>query len=113
MARVTSIADIFRGCSAYNQPLSSWRVGAVTSMDRAFEEAAVFDQDLTSWNVSRVRSLSDMFNDATAFEKGCQRERLASPRAGKNWVSNKAFKESYFVRWEKLTPCEWCGAGEA
>jgi surface protein len=64
---VTDMAQIFNGCSVFNQPLS-FNTSVVTEMSSMFEGCSVFNQPL-SFNTSSVTSMRRMFKDAPAFNQ--------------------------------------------
>jgi surface protein len=71
LAGVTSMVQMFRGCSVLNGPsnINSWNVGSVTSMQSLFLGATIFNQNIGSWNVSAVTRMSFMFLGAKAFNQ--------------------------------------------
>jgi surface protein len=64
---ITTMAEMFQGCSAFNQALS-FDTSAVTNMNSMFYGCSVFNQAL-SFNTSAVEDMSRMFRDATAFNQ--------------------------------------------
>ena len=69
LSNVTSMADMFRGCSSFNGVVGEWDVSNVTNMSGLFRGCSVFNQDLDSWNVNNVGNMADMFRDASSFNK--------------------------------------------
>lgn len=67
---VTDMSYMFRGCTAFNQPIGAWNTGQVTSFERMFEDAVAFDQDIGAWDVARVTTMAGMFNQAGSFNNG-------------------------------------------
>ena len=51
MSSVTTMAYMFLGASAFNQPVGGWQTGAVTDMRWMFGDAVLFNQDLSSWEL--------------------------------------------------------------
>ena len=55
---VTSVYQMFKNASAFNQPLTKdgnkWNTLNVTNMQRMFNNTTSFNQDLTSWCVSNI-----------------------------------------------------------
>ena len=68
VSRVTSMSDTFSRCKSYNQPVSNWNTSSVQSMYRMFSKCDVFNQHLNNWNVSNVTNMGHMFNDALVFD---------------------------------------------
>ena len=66
---VTDMTEMFRGKTAFNQPIGGWDVSSVTIMNYMFYVAAAFDQPIGGWNVSSVTSMNAMFRDAAAFNQ--------------------------------------------
>ena len=69
LTKVTSMWNMFRGCSAFNQPLNNWNVSQVTYMERMFDGCTAFNQPLEKWDVSKVTNMSYMFDSCTAFNQ--------------------------------------------
>ena len=69
-SNVTDMTWLFRGCSAFNQPIGSWNVSKITNMTQMFRSASSFNQDLGDWDVSGVTDMSNMFAFATSFNNG-------------------------------------------
>ena len=69
-SNVVSMAQMFTGCSGFNQPIGSWNTGKVTAMNSLFNGCFAFNQNIGSWNVSGVTTFLSMFNNATGFNNG-------------------------------------------
>ncbi len=71
LSNVTSMRDMFRGCSILNSPsnIGTWNTAAVTDMAGIFAGANAFNQDISSWNTASVTTMSEMFFNATAFNQ--------------------------------------------
>lgn len=68
VSRVTSMSDTFSRCRSYNQPVSNWNTSSVQSMYRMFSKCVLFNQHLNNWNVSNVTNMSYMFDGASVFD---------------------------------------------
>jgi surface protein len=67
---IRSTAQMFFGCTAFNQPLGNWNVSLVTNFSGMFRQCPVFNQSLSSWNTSSATDFSVMFRDSPAFNNG-------------------------------------------
>lgn len=68
VSRVTSMSDTFSRCKSYNQPVSNWNTSNVINMYRMFSSCSVFNQHLNNWDVSNVVNMSYMFDQASVFD---------------------------------------------
>ena len=50
LSGITTMNQMFLGCTNFNQDLSSWDVSSVTSFYRAFSGCSAFKQDISAWN---------------------------------------------------------------
>ena len=66
---VTDMCSMFWGASAFNQLLGSWDTSAVTAMYSMFQGASAFNQPLGSWDISGVANMAFMFAGASAFNQ--------------------------------------------
>lgn len=66
---VTSLINVFRGASSFNQPISTWNVSQVTTLNQTFMGASMFNQSINSWNTSAVQSMVQTFQNATSFNQ--------------------------------------------
>lgn len=65
---ITSMKDLFFGCSAFNQPIGSWNISAVTNIDNMLSGCAAFNQNLSYWTFSASISHNNYDNSATAWQ---------------------------------------------
>lgn len=68
LSGVTTMGDMFRSASAFNQPIGSWDTGNVTNMASMFQSASAFNQPIGDWDTSNVTLMNAMFQQ-TAFNQ--------------------------------------------
>jgi len=76
VSNVITISSLFQG-SSFNQPIDNWNVGRVEKMVNVFKETS-FNQPLNNWDVSRVNRFSGMFKDNTSFNQDLSNWNTAS-----------------------------------
>ena len=64
---ITDMSGMFSDCSSFNQNLNSWDVSNVTKMGSMFYGCSQFDQDLNNWNTGNVTEMPSMFSNAVNF----------------------------------------------
>ena len=69
VSKVTSMNEMFQGASIFNQDIGSWDVSNVTNMVRVFVATNEFNQDIGSWDVSSVTNMNHMIYIAKAFNQ--------------------------------------------
>ena len=69
LSNVTSMNDMFRGATSFNQNINSWNISGVTGMSGTFRSATSFNQPLNSWDTFNVINLDETFRDASSFNK--------------------------------------------
>lgn len=69
LSRVTSLASMFRGCSAFNGAIGHWDVGNVQIFDELFTFCEVFNQDIGGWDMSSATSLFQMLRGNYKFNQ--------------------------------------------
>jgi surface protein len=85
---LTSVTNLFRDCSSFNQPLSGWDVSNVVNMNNMFMGTTIFNQDLSTWVVSSVTSMQDMFNASSRFNGNITTWNTSLVRTMKNMFKN-------------------------
>ena len=65
--RVTSMENLLKNCTLFNEDISRWDTARVTSMVGTFSGASSFNGDLSSWNIAQVTSMKSMFSGASSF----------------------------------------------
>ena len=69
MSKVTNMDAMLKGCTSFNQDISSWNTSNILYMTSVFYDATAFNQDISSWNVSKVQSMQNLFRGAEAFDQ--------------------------------------------
>ena len=67
VSTLTKFNEMFKGCTAFNRPLTSWGVSEGTDFTDMFNGAAAFNQNISNWNMTAAISIAGMFENATAF----------------------------------------------
>jgi surface protein len=65
----TSLAEMFRSCSAFNGDISNWDTGNVLSMLRCFETNSLFNSDISGWDTSQVTNMVAAFYGCSIFDR--------------------------------------------
>ncbi|MFN3188321.1 MAG: BspA family leucine-rich repeat surface protein [Candidatus Paceibacteria bacterium] len=61
LSGVTDMRAMFRGATAFNDPVDHWDVSTIEDMHSLFRDATSFNQPLNNWNVSEVAFLESIF----------------------------------------------------
>ena len=68
-SRITTMDNLFKDKSNFNQDIGSWDVSKVTNMEYIFKDNSTFNQSISNWDVSNVTTIWSMFYNATAFNQ--------------------------------------------
>ena len=69
LSSVTSMSQMFRNASSFNQDIGGWDVSSVTNMSQMFLAATSFNQDIGGWDVRSVTNMTFMLQAATSFNQ--------------------------------------------
>jgi len=69
---VTDMYAMFRGATAFNQPIGNWDVEEVEEMSEMFSGAESFNQPIGNWDTSKVTGVYRMFNGAKSFNQSIE-----------------------------------------
>ena len=69
VSNVTNMYAMFRDATSFNQSIGNWDVSSVTNMHSMFFSTFAFNQDISLWDVSSVTDMTYMFRDATSFNQ--------------------------------------------
>jgi len=64
-----NMGSMFRGATAFNQPLNLWNMSRVTSTGYMFLGANAFNQNVDGWNLSTATNVAGMF-ECASFNNG-------------------------------------------
>jgi surface protein len=69
VSNLTSMTNMFSGCSLFNSDVSGWDVTSVTDMSGMFMNCSAFNFDIGTWATDFVTNMDNMFNGATLFNQ--------------------------------------------
>ncbi|MEM6895274.1 MAG: BspA family leucine-rich repeat surface protein [Bacteroidota bacterium] len=69
LSEVTSMNQMFRNATSFNDGFTDWDFSTITSMNAMFNSATSFNQNISSWDVGHVTVFSNMFYSATDFDQ--------------------------------------------
>merc|ERR1711892_909735 len=96
VSKVTSMREMFRGASSFNQPLGSWQVGQVTNLLLMFYQASAINQDISGWNVSQATDMRYFLDSAFAACNTMALDTSSCP----NIAVHDSFEAQNPSRWE-------------
>jgi surface protein len=66
-SNVTTMANMFKGATVFNQNIGGWNTAYVTNMRDMFDGASAFNQNIGGWNVANVTTMANMFANTAAM----------------------------------------------
>ena len=69
VSHVTDFTNMFFGATTFNRPLNGWMTSAALDFTGMFTGAIAFNQDLSGWDVDQVTTFERMFDGAIAFNR--------------------------------------------
>jgi hypothetical protein len=70
ISRVRSLANMFHGCDAFNQPLGRWRPLICSDFRYMFARCPLFNQNIGGWTTGAATTMEGMFAEARSFNNG-------------------------------------------
>ena len=58
VSSITTMSQVFKGCTTFNQDISQWNIAGVTNLNSMFHSASAFNQDLMQWNTASVTNFN-------------------------------------------------------
>ena len=75
---VTSMRDMFWGCTNFNSDLSRWDTSNVLDMGYMFRDCYKFNSDLSKWDTGKVTSMYCMFDCCEKFNSDLSKWNVSS-----------------------------------
>ncbi|MFN3188554.1 MAG: BspA family leucine-rich repeat surface protein [Candidatus Paceibacteria bacterium] len=69
LSEVTTMANMFRSASVFNDPVNHWDVSNIELFTNLFRESSNFNQPLYNWDTSNATNMQDMFRGAISFNQ--------------------------------------------
>jgi surface protein len=66
---ITDMSHMFRGATAFNQPIGAWDTSQVEDMGSMLYDASSFNQPIGTWDTGKVKYMGRMFLGATSFNQ--------------------------------------------
>ena len=86
LSDVSSMNQMFRGASSFNQGIGNWDLANVRSVSGMFFNASSFNQDIGNWDVSNINNMTNLFFGAALFNQN-----ISSWEVGKNLYMDGIF----------------------
>ena len=92
---VTSMYQMFRNCTAFNQSVSNFDTALVDNMYRVFSGCTTFNQSVSNFNTAKVTNMGYMFYNCPAFNQSVSNFNTAKVTAMNRMFSGcTAFNQS-------------------
>ncbi|MGC1203782.1 MAG: BspA family leucine-rich repeat surface protein, partial [Flavobacteriaceae bacterium] len=69
LSQVTSLKNMFRGCSSFNGILNNWDVNTITDISGILADADIFNRPVSNWNTINVTDMSETFKNCLAYNE--------------------------------------------
>lgn len=69
LTSVTSLAQMFRGCSIFNSSVNSFNTSNITNMTDIFRGCVIFNQPVNNFNTAKVTHFTNMFRVCQLFNQ--------------------------------------------
>ena len=92
LSQVTSMKEMFRNTSNFNQSINHWDVSNILNMSSMFD-GSIFNQSLSEWDVSNVTDMSYMFYNATSFNQPLNNWDVSNVSNMRYMFSNSGFNQ--------------------
>jgi len=93
LSGVTSMRNMLREVSLFNDPINHWNVSNVTDMNQLFRDSISFNQPLNNWNVSNVTDMTHMFSN-TSFNQPLNNWNVSQVEFMNNMFRGTPFNQS-------------------
>jgi len=69
VSNITDISGLFAEAEIFNRPLDTWNTAAITDMSYTFHRTRLFNEPLDNWNTASVNTMEYMFSEASNFNQ--------------------------------------------
>ncbi|MCB0450083.1 MAG: BspA family leucine-rich repeat surface protein [Confluentibacter sp.] len=87
LTQVTSLKNMFRGCTLFNGIVNNWNVSTITDISGLFANCRIFNRPLDTWNTIAITDMSETFSGAYQFNEPLDNWNTASVTTLKNTFS--------------------------